>query len=121
MNDNGMQPRQPAHQADEMERHPVALQVVDHPAASRGPLHPAQERHDHLVGHMMREQAADDEVDGGGRDEIEDVHHLIFDIEIVSCRRLRDADRLAIEIEPDQLDLPAAPGGQLRIARSRSP
>src|SRR6185437_11112384 len=73
-----MQPGEPAHQADEIERHRMALKIVDEPATTRRPLHPTQKLHDLSIGKMVREQTADDEIRLRARVERENIGGVIF-------------------------------------------
>ena len=84
------------------------LEIVDQPAFARCLLHPAQKFHDQVVGHMVRDQTADHEVNRHGWREIENVHHAIADFVGIVGDCLRNADGLAVEVEPDEPDRQAA-------------
>src|ERR1700731_2927725 len=57
---------------------------------------------------MVRDETADHEVDRHGWREIQNVHHAIANFVDIVGDRLRNADGLAVEVEPDEPDRQAA-------------
>jgi len=73
MLNEAMKPQRAGGRPKDVIRQRMAMQVVDEPAYRRGCFHPGDETSERVVAQMMREVRADDDVNGGGRLEIEHV------------------------------------------------
>src|ERR1700733_511320 len=97
-----MPARKPGEQAKTVIWQPVAMQVADEPATSRVRLHPADEHYHLVVGEMMRELRAHDEIEFLRRIDREYVGVAIGDGRAGFCRVACRPGRPWIEVHTHQ-------------------
>ena len=116
-----MPARRPGEQAEAVIRQPMAMQVADEPAAPRMRLHPTDERHHLVVGEMMGELRADDEVEFFARIDGEHVAGAIGDGRAGIGRVTRRPRRPWIEVHAVKLRAMPRRVAQRWMRRSASP
>src|SRR5579871_3950654 len=85
------------------------LKIADRPAAPRRSFHQPKEFGDLMVREVMGHETADDEINGRGRTQLENVHGLEVDSICGIGRRPRDANRFGIKVNADEIEVQSPP------------
>jgi hypothetical protein len=105
MGDHRVEPPKAAGESDEVIEETASLKIADRPAAPSRFFHQPKEFRDLKVREVMGHKAADHEINRRGRRQLENVHSLEVDSICGIGRGLRDANRLGIEVDANQVEV----------------
>jgi hypothetical protein len=109
MGDHWVKPRKAAGESDKVIKETAPLEIADRPAAPSRSLHQPKEFGDLIVREVMGDKAADHEINRRGRSQLENVDSLEVDSICGIGRGARDANRLGIEVDAEEVEVQFSP------------
>jgi len=109
MGDHRVKPPKAAGHSDKVIKQTAPLKIADRPATPSRCFHQPNEFGDLVVREMVGDKATDHEINRHGRSQVENVHRLEVDSICGIGRRPRDANRLGIEVDAEQVEVDFSP------------